>query len=110
MNYTFEIQGTAVEPYWVEFSYTKNTFKARCDCPAGEKKQLCKHITSILEGEIPKGLVNGDTSKIPNIVKSFHESNVLEAYDVYLNLFAEIEELKKELTNRKKQVARMLYQ
>lgn len=109
MEYIFKIQGSSSEPYRTHFSYVDKIFTAQCSCPAGERKQLCKHITSILEGEIPKGLVNGDTKEIPNVVKAFHESEVSQAYDGYQSLFDEIEDLKKELTNRKKQVARLLY-
>lgn len=109
MQYTFTIQGSSTEPYWVKFSYTKKSFSAKCDCPAGIKKQLCKHILSILDGEIPQGLVDGDTSKIPNIINAFKESDIFEPYNLYLAISDDIETLKIEMTNRKKQVARMLY-
>lgn len=109
MQYTFTIQGSSQEPYWVQFSYTKKSFHATCDCPAGQKKQLCKHILVILDGEIPQGLIDGDTTKIPNIIKAFKESDVFEPYNLYLTLNDEIEVLKKEMNNRKKQFARLLY-
>lgn len=109
MNYQFLIQGSSVEPYIVEFSYTKKNFKAECTCPAGYKKQLCKHITSFFEGEITSGIVQGDISKIPNIVNAFRESEVSTVYDLYLSISNEIETQKKEMVTRKKQVARLLY-
>lgn len=110
MNYQFHIQGSADEPYLVDFSYTKTKFKATCTCPAGYKKTLCKHITTILEGVIPENLVGGDdVSKIQNILKAFNNSEIKEIYDLHLSITNEVELLKKEAMNRKRQVARMLY-
>lgn len=111
MNYQFHIQGSAEEPYLVEFRYTKTKFRAACTCPAGYKKMLCKHISTILEGEIPPNLVGGDdVSKIPFILNAFHNSEVKEIYDLFLTITNEVDLLKKEATNRKRQFARMLYQ
>lgn len=110
MKYLFKIQGSAESPYTVEFSITHDSFKGECDCPAGQKKTLCKHILSILEGEIPKGLVNGDTSKIPTIIKAFQNSEVGSVFMIFKETETEIEQLKKEMKNRKNQVARILYQ
>lgn len=108
MKYTFKIQGSAAAPYSTHFSYTDTTFSAQCDCTAGARQQLCKHIISILEDEIPKDLIEGDTNQIPIIAKAFQASDTGEIYNNYLQLHTEIEVLKKELANRKKQVARML--
>lgn len=109
MIYQFLIQGSAVDPYLVEFSCTKQKFKAECTCPAGYKKQLCKHITSFLEGEIPLGIKSGDINKIPNIVNAFRESEISTVYDLYLSIFKDIETQKKEMVTRRKQIARLLY-
>lgn len=110
MIYKFSIQGSSEEPYNLEFFITENSFKARCDCPAGLMGTLCKHIIWIIEGEVPSNLVDGDASKIPGISKAFHASKVGEVYQSYKELEKEIEKLKKEMKNRKKQVARMLYE
>lgn len=110
MKHLFLVQGSAPEPYNVEFSYTEEKFSAQCDCPAGLMGTLCKHILSILEGEIPKGLVDGDTKKIPNIITAFKNSEVGSVYEIFKDTEVEVEQLKKEMKNRKKQVARMLYQ
>ena len=110
MVYQFNIQGSAADPYLVEFSCEKTNFKATCTCPAGNKKMLCKHITTILEGEIPKDLVSGDVNVISDILNAFNESETKTIYDLFLSTTNEVELLKKEAANRKKQVARMLYQ
>lgn len=109
MIQTFKTQGSGTDPYSTNFLHTDTTFSAQCSCPAGVKQQLCKHIISILEGEIPKGLIDGDKNQISSIAKAFQASETGAAYDAYLQLNTEIELLKKELANRKKQIARMLY-
>lgn len=45
---SFLIQGSAVEPYAIEFEKTGSNLRATCTCPAGEMHQYCKHITQIL--------------------------------------------------------------
>nr|WP_054549357.1 hypothetical protein [Lysinibacillus sphaericus] len=109
MIQTFKIQGSGTDPYSTNFLHTDTTFSAQCTCLAGVKQQLCKHIISILEGEIPKGLIDGDTNQISSIAKAFQASETGATYKAYLQLNTEIELLKKDLANRKKQVARMLY-
>lgn len=109
MEYAFHIQGSAEEPYYVLFNYRKDKFRTRCDCPAGLKKQLCKHVTTILNGEVPEGIVHGEVEKIPNIVKAFNQSEAFEVYELYLGELEALEELKKQVSNRKKQFARTIY-
>ncbi|MBB5148618.1 SWIM zinc finger family protein [Ureibacillus thermosphaericus] len=110
MIYTFSIQGSSEEPYTLQFSITEKSFKAECNCPAGLMGTLCKHIIWIIEGQIPSNLIDGDISKIVEISKAFHSSEVGDVYNHYKELEKEIEKLKKELKNRKKQVARLLYE
>lgn len=109
MKYTYLVQGSSPDPYLVQFSSTEEKFSANCSCPAGNNIMLCKHIVSIITGEEPKGLIDGDTSKIPAIVSAFESSDVKKIYDIFLSLESEIKDLQKEMRGRKRQVAKMLY-
>jgi hypothetical protein len=48
---TFKVQGSASEPYIVEFLNVKNIITAHCTCPAGEKGSYCKHRIRLMNGD-----------------------------------------------------------
>ena len=48
---TFEVQGSAANPYTVTFTMTGNDLAAHCTCPAGQKGQYCKHRFQLLDSD-----------------------------------------------------------
>lgn len=45
----FLVQGSAKLPYEVTLIRDGNRFRSKCTCPAGDKKQLCKHVTGLID-------------------------------------------------------------
>lgn len=45
---TFQVQGSAAKPYHVVFTKSGTNLTAHCTCPAGLKRQHCKHRVDIL--------------------------------------------------------------
>lgn len=66
MKFRFEVQGSASEPYVVIIEREGNNLTATCDCPAGSKRQHCKHRFRLLAGSA-EGVIGGDISSIPSL-------------------------------------------
>lgn len=49
MKTTFYVQGSADEPYELEFEKTGANLRATCNCQAGAMHQFCKHILLVLQ-------------------------------------------------------------
>lgn len=88
--------GSKGEVYTIRF-WKENGFgslKASCTCRAGEYGQLCKHILAVLKEN-------------PEIYAAFKKSYG-DLFDSYIAKSAELERLKKDVNNRKHQIARLL--
>ena len=48
---TFQVQGSAAEPYELTFIKDGDSLTALCTCPAGEFGNICKHRMNILDGK-----------------------------------------------------------
>jgi hypothetical protein len=48
---TFDIQGSAAQPYHTTFIKDGEKITATCTCPAGQFGRLCKHRTGLLAGD-----------------------------------------------------------
>jgi len=104
----FLVQGSAQEPYKVEFyKEADNEFKALCNCPAGKKGQYCKHRFLILSNDI-NGVVSNNIEEVKIVSSWLSGSKIEKAMDNLLRL-EEIEHLaKQETKNAKKQLAKIM--
>jgi hypothetical protein len=50
MKLIFKVQGSALEPYIVEFWREGNNLTTNCSCPTGENKMYCKHRLNLIGG------------------------------------------------------------
>jgi len=48
----FLVQGSASDPYEVEFNRENGTVSVSCTCAAGENGQACKHRLNVIAGSI----------------------------------------------------------
>ena len=98
---SFLVQGSAKEPYQVDFFKEDNKVTATCSCPAGRFSGHCKHRISILTNK-PKDIVSKNLEDV-QIVSSWIKGTEIEDA---LNYFIEMQELekkaKKEATKAKK--------
>ena len=70
----FLIQGSAQMPYEVIFTREGEQFRSKCTCPAGDKKQLCKHVL---------GLINYMTDMPRPDIVSDNESDAYDLFEMF---------------------------
>jgi len=104
----FLVQGSAKEPYKVEFFKEDNNLTAHCSCPAGIKKQYCKHRFSILNGDID-AIVSDNAKEVEEVSLWLDGSDVEIAMKEVRILEVEAERIKKELSKSKKALASAMY-
>jgi uncharacterized Zn finger protein len=106
---SFEVQGSAAEPYSVVFAKWSNTnLSAYCSCPAGENGQYCKHRFNILDGET-KGIVSGNLDDVKIVQSWLTGTDVEQALMKMRKLESEAARIKKELSAAKKEVAKAMH-
>ena len=105
---SFEVQGSASEPYHVVFIKKSDTnLSAICSCPAGKNGQYCKHRFNILDG-ITKGIVSKNLENVKIIQSWLPGTDIEEAVVKMRNLESEAAKIKKELSAAKKLVAKAM--
>ena len=91
----FYIQGSAFEPYEITFNSDNEQIKMSCTCPAGQHRQLCKHIKEVINA-------NDDIKSI------IDKTPVGEILNIIADEEKQLEKIKKDLFKRKKQIKRFL--
>ena len=66
---SYQVQGSASEPYNITISLNGSNLKCICNCPAGKNGMHCKHWMSVFEGKKQK-YINLDESQIEEIQSS----------------------------------------
>ena len=105
---SFEVQGSAPEPYVVIFVKRSDTnLSAYCSCLDGEYGQYCKHPFNILDG-VTKGIVSDNLDDVKIVQSWLAGTDVEETLIKLRKLEAEAARLKKELSTAKKEVAKAM--
>jgi len=105
---SFQVQGSAADPYGVMFVKRSDTnLSAYCSCPAGENGQYCKHRFNILAG-ITKGIVSDNLADVKIVQSWLPGTDVDKAIQKMQELEAEVDRIKKELSDAKKVVAKAM--
>jgi SWIM zinc finger len=63
----FLVQGSASDPYTVNFVRDDAKLSAYCNCPAGSNGQYCKHRLSIIEGKVV-GIVSPNAHDVATVL------------------------------------------
>ena len=104
---TFQVQGSAPEPYTVAFHKDGRKLTARCTCPAGAIGQNCKHRLRILGGS-DEGIVSGNEENVAKLLTWLSGSDV-EAAMLELNAAeGRLAKAKAEVSDLKKRLAKTL--
>lgn len=101
---SFQVQGSASEPYKVAFNFSNNNLTAACDCNAGQMGTYCKHRLSILQNDFSS--IVSPNKNDANTVLQWLKNTPLET--VLLQLQQAEKELalsKKKVENFKKQLS-----
>jgi hypothetical protein len=104
---TFLVQGSASEPYTVQFKKSGNNLSAYCTCPAGAVGQICKHRMRILDGDT-EGIVSGNETEVAKAASWLAGSNVEAAMLELRASETRLEAAQKEVSALKKKLARAL--
>jgi len=104
---TFQVQGSASEPYEVVFSREGSNLTATCTCPAGVVGQYCKHRFNILYGAVD-GIVSNNENEVATVVGWLPGTDVEAAMNVVAAAEVEVERAKKAAAAAKKALARVM--
>jgi hypothetical protein len=104
---TFEIQGSAPEPYLTTFRLDGKNLTAHCSCQAGIIGQYCKHRLRILDGK-KDGILSGNEADVQTVVSWLKGTDVEIALHNVKNAELKYESAKTELALSKKILARSL--
>lgn len=75
---TFLVQGSAAKPYQVVFTKSGTNLAAHCTCPAGLKRQHCKHRIDILLRK-PTNIVSDNQAMAHQVAAWLEGSDVGQA-------------------------------
>lgn len=104
MKKIFLVQGSAEEPYEVEFQKDGDNLNCYCTCPAGQNGMYCKHRFNILKG-ISKGIVSDNAAEVPEVASWLPGTDVAAAIVTVENIEQEAAAIKKKLSTAKKALA-----
>ena len=91
-------------PYCVNFTIDEGKLRVNCSCHAGTYGQLCKHKTSLVQGD--ESMLHDISQKelLVEIISTIKDSPVFEEYLKLYDKKIEIEEKQKELKKELKNI------
>lgn len=105
---TFQVQGSAAEPYSVVFvRLSQDKLSAFCSCPAGQNGQYCKHRFAILDG-IQEGIVSANLADLKVIQTWLPGTDVEKALFKMRELEREAAKVNKDLSSAKRHLAKVM--
>ena len=104
----FIVQGSATDPYYVQFKKNGTNLAALCTCPAGIFGQYCKHRIRIMLGD-STGIISDNLTDVSEIQKWVCGSDIEKALVQLREAEQQLEEAKKKVVLSKKRLARLLH-
>lgn len=102
----FSVEGSQPEPYQVIFNNKDNKLTVTCSCAAGESGQFCKHRSNLFNGDVTS-LLSNNKDQLPLALDWLNKSQIPTEIKALDGLIQKSEQLKKDITNKKKQIARL---
>ena len=96
---SYQVQGSAKEPYNTVISINNSKIKCLCDCPAGSFGSHCKHWMSVFEGKKQK-YINLNEELIKEIQSWLPGSDLEEIF----NEFKKVKKQQQEIAAKKKKI------
>jgi hypothetical protein len=106
---SFLVQGSSDTPYQVTFHRQGGSISAKCSCPAGLNRQLCKHRMSILSGS-NQSVVSGNPQDISTVVSWLPGSNIERAWMDVQRLENDLNRVKVNLAAAKKRLCKSMHE
>lgn len=104
---TFLVQGSAAKPYQVVFTKNGTNLTAHCTCPAGLKRQHCKHRIDILLRK-PTNIVSDNRALADQVAAWLEGSDVGQAIHDLENAMRNRRSTPEMIRRYKKKLARTL--
>lgn len=105
---SFEVQGSASEPYRVDFVRgSKRNLSAYCSCPAGKNGQYCKHRFNILAGG-ENGIVSGNEHQVATVQDWLAGTDIEESLNTMRAIEGRAKDIKQQLSEAKRNVAKAM--
>lgn len=98
---SYQVQGSASEPYSITISLDGTNITCLCDCPAGMNGSHCKHWMSVFEGK-KQNYIGLDDAQINEIQSWMAGSDLEQAWIGVLRVLEEEAAIKKEIAAKKK--------
>ena len=103
----FQVQGSAKEPYEVEFIKMDDKLSTSCTCAAGKKGTYCKHRLNIMNG-LTIGAVSQNKGDIEKIRTWLSGTDIEKALIDVTSKEREFEKAKQSLVEAKKKLTRSM--
>ena len=100
---SYQVQGSAKEPYNITISIDNSKIKCLCDCPAGTFGSHCKHWMSVFEGK-KQEYIKLNEQQIEEIQSWLPGSDLEEIF----NEFVKVNKQQKEIAAKKKKLFKQL--
>lgn len=101
---TFLVQGSAPDPYEVQFFRRGTNLSAYCTCPAGMVGQYCKHRFAIMGGDT-RAVVSGNEHEASDVRSWIPGSDVAVALSALGDAEDHLAEAKQAVSSAKRRVA-----
>jgi hypothetical protein len=104
MQTTLLAKSSSGEPYKVEFSSDGTSLRVFCHCQAGVLRQMCKHKSALLKGDLSM-LFKTEQSALLAEIQALPEFARLKVQtELFENKLKEIETAKNELSKKEKAI------
>lgn len=102
----FKVIGSSGNVYDIVAKRNESELAMSCTCPAGQSGIYCKHRIALLNGDYSMvESCSDDPFVLSDMVR---DSDLFQIYNDYLDSERDMAEAKKEVSRRKKQLARMM--
>ncbi len=107
MTLKFLVQGSRADPYIITARRTGAGVTISCDCPAGERKQHCRHRLDLLDGDITS-LSSENYDDVTTLLAWLPGTTLAEAMEALRKAQETYDAAKPELAGRKKALGRIM--
>lgn len=105
---SLKAKSSSGEPYDVDVDFSDNKFTVFCNCQAGIFGKICKHKTSLLDGDSSMLFDKNEQEKLERIHEVVKKSKYAEIISTYKTIKNEIEQAQKKEKKVKEQIEHSL--
>jgi hypothetical protein len=104
---SFNIQGSAPEPYEVIFYHVDGQLSGSCTCGAGRQSKYCKHRLDFLQGNI-NNIIEPNYKDVEMVFGWYSNSDIKSKIEEIDNFKSEIDALKAKQKESENELSKLL--